>query len=359
MDFLFWKNKRVFITGHTGFKGGWLSHWLSELGANITGYSLEPITSPNLYSYTKLDSTIKSIIGDIRDTVLLKESLEKSKPEIIFHLAAQPLVRESYSDPIETLTTNVIGTANLLEHARKLNHLCSVVNITTDKCYENNEWFWSYRENEPLGGQDPYSASKACSEIISNAYRKSFFNPEGDVFMATARAGNVIGGGDWSADRLVPDIIEAYSKDHPVKIRNPNSIRPWQHVLEPIRGYLMLAEKLYTEGEKFAEAWNFGPNETDAKSVKFISEKLSKFWNIKEPCWIAQDGDHPHEAKYLKLDISKAKHKLGWSPILNLERSLELTATWHKEISKGIDPTDVTLKQISEYQSLVADQHDH
>lgn len=324
----FWKGKKVLITGHTGFKGSWLCLLLNNLGAEISGYALDPPTNPSLYNLCNIDSFVKSSIGDIRDFEKLLIKIETDKPEIIIHMAAQPLVRLSYNEPVMTYQTNIIGTVNLLEAIRisKEKSVRAIVNVTTDKCYENKEWLWPYRENEPLGGYDPYSSSKACSEIITSAYRNSYFNSktyqEHKVAIATARAGNVIGGGDWAADRLIPDFIRAISQNEKIVIRSPYAIRPWQHVLEPLTGYLMLAEQLYLNGPEFAEAWNFGPADDDAKNVEWITKKICDLWGNGASYEIDKNL-HPHEAAYLKLDSSKAKKNLGWKPNWNIEQTIE------------------------------------
>jgi CDP-glucose 4,6-dehydratase len=351
----FWNNKKVFITGHTGFKGTWLALWLHKLGADVTGYSLLPSTDPSLYELAHLEGVVKSVKGDIRDLELLKKTLDEARPEIIFHMAAQPLVRESYRNPIETYSTNVMGTLNLLEAARISGKVNVIVNITTDKCYENKEWYWAYRENEPLGGYDPYSSSKACSELITSAYRNSYFNQSTydrhGTALASARAGNVIGGGDWSADRLIPDCIRSLINNKQIIIRNPESIRPWQHVLEPLGGYISLAQRLFEKGPDFAEAWNFGPSENDAKPVKWIVERLCEHWE-NNVGFMIDKSEQPHEASYLKLDSSKAKLKLGWSSKWDLETALVKVIKWNQAYKEGADIKDVCFKQIQEYENL-------
>jgi CDP-glucose 4,6-dehydratase len=353
----FWSRKRVFLTGHTGFKGSWLSLWLQHMGAEVTGYALAPPTKPNMYEMAKVDKGMESVMGDVRDKDKLVSSLLRAEPEIVIHMAAQPLVRRSYIDPVETYSTNVMGTVHLLEAVRCCRSVRSVVNVTTDKCYENKEWIWPYRENDALGGYDPYSSSKACSELITAAYKSSYFNASNfkdhQVAVATARAGNVIGGGDWSTDRLVPDILAAFSRGQPVMIRNPHAVRPWQHVLEPLRGYLMLAEKLYTHGPEYAEAFNFGPGDVDTKPVKWIVNLLAQKWG--EPvCWNLDEGTHPHEASLLQLDVSKAAHRLGWRPIIGLSEALEMTIDWARAHHNGSDLKVQTVAQINQYQLLTA-----
>lgn len=355
MNTEFWKGRRVFLTGHTGFKGSWLSLWLQELGAELTGFALPPSTSPSLFEQAKVSDGMTSIIGDIRNLSALRDAMLAAKPEIVIHMAAQPLVRRSYAEPVETYSTNVMGVVNLMEAVRSCEAARSVINVTTDKCYENREWEWGYRENEPMGGFDPYSSSKGCAELITAAYRSSYFNPEGyaehRVAVSTARAGNVIGGGDWAEDRLIPDILAAFATDKQVLIRNPHAIRPWQHVLEPLRGYLMLAERMYIAGADFSQAWNFGPNDDDAKEVAWIVDRIASIWGP-NAAWALDKRDHPHEAGYLKLDISKARNRLGWHPLLNLGTSLEYIIGWHKGIGDGASPRDQTLQQIRQYQTL-------
>jgi len=348
----FWKGRKIYITGHTGFKGSWLCLLLNYLKADIYGYALEPPTIPSLYQICNIDEFVHSTISDIRDGDALKKSIEKAQPEIVIHMAAQPLVRLSYLDPVLTYQTNIMGTINLLESVRVTKSIKAVINITTDKCYENREWIWPYRENEPLGGYDPYSSSKACSEIITAAYRNSFLNPkiyeEHSVAVATARAGNVIGGGDWADDRLVPDFIRAISKGEKIKIRSPYAIRPWQHVLEPLTGYLLLAEKLYAEGIKYAEAWNFGPNDEDAKPVEWIVNYLCQKWS-NHAGFEVDKNPQPHEANYLKLDWSKAKAYLNWHPRWSLEKSLDSIIDFSRAFIKEENINDICLRQISEY----------
>lgn len=352
----FWKNKKVFITGHTGFKGAWLCLWLQSLGAKITGYALEPPTSPSLYKMCALDKQVNSIRGDIRDGESLCKALKSAEPEIIFHMAAQPLVRESYQNPVETFETNVMGTVNLLEATRKLTlhtkNPIAVLNITTDKCYENNEWEWGYREIDPLGGYDPYSSSKACSELVTQAFRRSFFNPKSytnhGVAIATARAGNVIGGGDFAKDRLVPDCMKSLLANEEIIIRNPHAIRPWQHVLEPLSGYLLLAQKLYLEGPDYADSWNFGPQESDAKSVEHIVQSICNKWG-NGASYQLENKLSNHEATYLKLDCSKARQRLKWIPRWNLESGLDKTIEWTKAYQSNKDITNVCLHQILDF----------
>lgn len=343
----FWRGKRVFITGHTGFKGSWLSLWLQSLGSVVTGYALLPPTSPNLFEVADVGSNMTSIIADIRDLPTLQSALNHAQPEIVIHMAAQALVRKSYVEPVETFATNVMGTVNLLEGVRITRSVKAVVVITTDKCYENKEWHWGYRENEPMGGHDPYSSSKACTELLTAAYRKSFLEAN-QVAVATARAGNVIGGGDWAKDRLVPDILKAFEQKIKVEIRNPQAIRPWQHVLEPLSGYLTLAERLYLTGSEFSEAWNFGPNDEDARPVQWIAEQLAINWG-NDAGWIQDSIHHPHEANHLKLDISKAKNRLSWHPTWDLQTTLQKITDWHQAWIDQQDMKMHCLAQIQQY----------
>jgi CDP-glucose 4,6-dehydratase len=348
----FWRNKKVLITGHTGFKGSWLSILLNWLGADIYGYALNPPTNPNLYELAGIDKIVSSTIGDIRNYDLFVDNLKRVSPEIIIHMAAQPLVMESYKNPRETYEINVIGTVNVLDAVRKVKGIRSVLNITTDKCYENKEWPWGYRENEPMGGFDPYSNSKGCSELVTASFRNSFFNASDydkhGVALASARAGNVIGGGDWAVDRLIPDFIRAITKGEKLKIRNPYSTRPWQHVLEPLSGYLTLCQKLYTEGSKFADGWNFGPDDSDNKNVEWIASTLCNLWQDGSGYEVDKDS-YPHEAHYLKLDCSKAKRLLGWSPVWTIETSLQSIVEWNKAWLNNADMREVCIDQIENY----------
>ncbi len=351
----FWSGKRVFLTGHTGFKGSWLSLWLQQLGAQVTGYALDAPTQPSLFDVARVGTGMQSVHGDVRDLPTLQRAMQAAKPDIVIHMAAQSLVRLSYETPVETYATNVMGTVHLLEAVRQTPGVRAVVNVTTDKCYENKEWPWGYRENEPMGGFDPYSNSKGCAELVSAAYRSSFFNPahhaQHGVALATARAGNVIGGGDWAKDRLIPDILAAFEAGKQVLIRNPHATRPWQHVLEPLRGYLTLAEHLHTEGPAFAEGWNFGPHSDDAKPVEWIVRQLAARWG-QGASWHVDAGEHPHEANYLKLDISKAAQRLHWQPVLRLDGALGLIVDWARARQAGADMHAVTLAQIAAYQTL-------
>lgn len=346
----FWKGKKVFITGHTGFKGSWLSLWLQNMGAVVKGYALEPNTQPNLFIEANVAQNMDSEIGDIRDLNHITKSIKAFNPEILIHMAAQPLVRLSYQEPVLTYATNVMGTVNVLEAARKCTRLKAIVSVTTDKCYENKEWAWGYRENEPMGGHDPYSSSKGCAELVTAAYRKSFFNQTNSAFLASARAGNVIGGGDWSDDRLIPDILKAFEKNEPVMVRNPMATRPWQHVLEPLSGYLILAQHLYEEGNDFAEGWNFGPKDEDCKSVSWILDKMVGKWG-KGASWELDKNNNPHEAGYLKLDCSKAAMQLNWHPKWNLEYTLESIINWHQNYLSGKNSQEQCLLEIAKYQN--------
>jgi CDP-glucose 4,6-dehydratase len=345
----FWRAKRVLLTGHTGFKGSWLSLWLQSMGATLRGLSLTPPTEPALFNVARVAEGMEHEIADVRDFDAVKATMTDFKPEIVIHMAAQPLVRASYSQPVETYATNVMGTVHVLESALRSGTVRAIVNITTDKCYENREWVWGYREHESLGGHDPYSNSKACSELVSSSYRNSFLKEAG-IAIATARAGNVIGGGDWALDRLLPDVLRALQDKKPVLIRNPHSIRPWQHVLEPLSGYLLLAERLYKNGQLDAEGWNFGPRDEDAQTVHWIVERLCDLWG-NGAHWKLQPGDHPHEASFLKLDISKARQRLQWSPRWSLEAALNNVIEWHQAWLAEQDMRAVCLNQISQYRA--------
>ncbi len=345
----FWRGKRVFLTGHTGFKGGWLALWLADMGAEVHGYALAPSTEPNLFTVANLQARLaRSTIADIRDAAALAQAMQVAQPDVVLHLAAQPLVRYSYVAPVETYAVNVMGTVNLLEAVRQIPSVKAVVNVTTDKCYENREWAWPYRENEAMGGFDPYSSSKACSELVTAAYRRSFLETA-DKHLASARAGNVIGGGDWAADRLVPDFLRALDAGQTLTVRSPLATRPWQHVLEPLSGYLILAEKLFAEGQGFAEAWNFGPEEADARPVQWIVEYLCG--QVPDAAWQRDASPQPHEANILKLDSSKAKAQLGWRPRWNLQTAIGMTLAWHQAWKQGSDMAAISAQQIQEYEA--------
>lgn len=347
VDAAFWNGKKVFLTGHTGFKGSWLSLWLQSMGVELHGYALTPPTNPSLFEEANVADGMASTIGDVRDYCSLFEALKKSQAEIVIHMAAQPLVRFSYEQPVETYATNVMGTVHLFEAIRQVGGIRTIVNVTTDKCYENKEWVWGYREDEPMGGYDPYSNSKGCSELVTSAFRRSFFQKT-DTALASARAGNVIGGGDWALDRLVPDILRAFERQESVIIRNPYATRPWQHVLEPLSGYLTLAQRLYEQGQTFAEGWNFGPNEDDAKPVQWIVEELVKDWG-NGASWRLDAGEHPHEAHYLKLDISKVKSRLDWHPRWSLATALEKITIWHQAWHAHENVQAICLRQIEQF----------
>jgi CDP-glucose 4,6-dehydratase len=351
----FWKGKRVFLTGNTGFKGSWLSIWLQALGSEVFGFSLPAPTDPSLFALAGLDRSVDWTQGDVRDRETLARTMIKSKPDVVIHMAAQPLVRESYLDPVGTYSTNVMGTVHLLEAVRQCPTARAVVVVTTDKCYENKEWVWGYREDEPMGGYDPYSNSKGCAELVTSAYRRSFFNPaeygkKHQVAVASARAGNVIGGGDFAKDRLIPDIIRAIQRNEQVVIRSPHAIRPWQHVLEPLSGYLCLAEHLFTDGAGFAEGWNFGPNDSDARPVGWIVEYLCSQWSGSKGFRIDRNPQ-PHEASYLKLDISKAKARLDWSPMWDLSNALKRIVEWYT--SDSLSYLERSLRQIKSFQENI------
>jgi CDP-glucose 4,6-dehydratase len=354
----FWAGKKVLITGHTGFKGGWLSLWLQSLGAKVVGYARAPSTNPNLFEAAGVGRGMASVIGDVADLASIKAVVAEHAPQIVFHMAAQALVRASYESPIETYATNVMGTAHLLEAVRTTGGVKVVVSVTSDKCYDNREWTWGYRENEALGGHDPYSSSKGCAELVTAAYRNSFFPPKDyarhGVAVASARAGNVIGGGDWAEDRLVPDFIRAVTRSEPMMVRNPAAVRPWQHVLEPLHGYLLLAEKLWSDGPRYGEAWNFGPDDESAKSVETVVKTLAATWGPEASWRTDASGVQPHEANYLKLDCSKAKAKLGWHPRWDLEMALDATAQWYRAHQAAQDMKRFTLEQVRSYAMQVA-----
>lgn len=349
----FWSGKRVFLTGHTGFKGSWLSLWLQELGASVVGYALPPPTEPSLFAIARVGDRMVSLTGDVRDLDGLVAALARHRPEIVVHLAAQTLVRQSYADPVGTYAINVMGTVNILEAARRCPDVRVALIVSSDKCYQNREWVWGYREDEPMGGHDPYSSSKGCVELVAAAFRDSFFPPtahaRGGVAVATARAGNVIGGGDWAIDRLVPDVMRAWLERRPAVVRRPEARRPWQHVLEPLRGYLTLVERLWEEGPRFAQAWNFGPVDEDAQPVAWIVRRLAELWGD-DMRWDLDRRAHPHEAGYLKLDSSKARMELGWTPKLALDEGLQWVVEWYRSYRTAVDIRALSLEQIARYQ---------
>jgi CDP-glucose 4,6-dehydratase len=344
----FWKGRKVFVTGHTGFKGAWLSLWLAKLGAHVTGYALPPPTDPNLHDLARLGDLVSSLRGDIRDRLTLGDALSAAKPEIVFHLAAQSLVRESYRNPLETYEVNALGTANLLEAIRSCSSVRAAIVATSDKCYDNREKGEAFREGDPLGGRDPYSSSKACAELVASAYRASYFAEPSSALVATVRAGNVIGGGDWAADRLVPDIVRAIVRGNSVTIRNPESIRPWQHVLDPLAGYLLLAERLWGGRREEAAAWNFGPDSGATRQVGWLVEQMMVRWGA-QTRWKRDEGANPHEADTLVLDSSKARRQLGWLPKLDLAQTVANTVDWYRAVEAGSDPREVTLQQLRAY----------
>ncbi|WP_417897206.1 CDP-glucose 4,6-dehydratase [Bacillus haimaensis] len=352
----FWEGKKVFVTGHTGFKGSWLSLWLHSLGAHVTGYALAPPTNPSLYDLCGLSHSIDSIFGDIRDQGKLQKAIKKADPDIVFHLAAQPIVQQSYQEPVSTYEINVMGTIYLLDSikilARNGSKKRAIINVTSDKCYLNQEWYWGYRETDQLGGFDPYSNSKACSELVTSSYRNSFFNSKTfsthGVGIATARAGNVIGGGDWAKDRLVPDCIKALLKGEEVKVRNPLAVRPWQHVLEPLNGYMILGEKLYLNGQIYGDAWNFGPCEENSKSVEWVVKNLIAKWD-RHASYEIEQGSYSHETKILRLDSSKAIQGLGWRPRWNIDEAITRIIEWTLAYREGKDLNAICLEQINEY----------
>lgn len=351
----FWRNRRIFITGHTGFKGSWLCLWLHAMGAQVTGYALDPPTTPNLFEQANVESAVHSIRGDVRNFDDLRNALDAAAPEVVIHMAAQSVVRRSYEDPIENYSTNVMGTVNLLEALRQLRRPCAVVNVTSDKCYENREWVWGYRENEAMGGRDPYSNSKGCAELVTSAYRDSFFSPENitehGVALASARAGNAIGGGDWTCHQLIPDLIRAFLKGQPCLIRNPSAYRPWQFVLEPLRGYLMLAERLIQNPQGFMSGWNFGPTDTDVRPVSWIADELVRLWGD-HAAWQLESAPQPHEAHALRLDASKAAACLKWQATLPLPEALKWIVAWYAAFQEGSDLHEFTLQQIERYLAL-------
>jgi CDP-glucose 4,6-dehydratase len=355
----FWKGRRVFLTGHTGFKGSWLSLWLDRLGAHTTGYALDPPTQPSLFEQAAVESAVRSIRGDVRDMDRLTRALADCRPDVVIHMAAQSVVKRGYDEPVETYSSNVMGTVHLLEAIRQLGRPCAVVNVTSDKCYVNREWVWGYRENEAMGGRDPYSNSKGCAELVTWAYRDSYF-PVTEVgrhgiAVATARAGNAVGGGDWTSDQLIPDVMRAFLAGTPCSIRSPASVRPWQFVLEPLRGYLELAERLVADPETFADGWNFGPAEADARPVAWIVDELSRAWGGGAE-WVRDGQQHLHEARALKLDVGKARAHMNWNPVISLNEALAWIVEWYKGVQAGADLEHLTRSQIERYEALCGTQ---
>ena len=358
IDPAFWRGRRVLLTGHTGFKGSWLALWLQSMGARVSGLALAPATKPSLFELARVGAGMESTLADIRDLDAVRRQVEASAPEIVLHLAAQSVVRLSYQEPVETYATNVMGTVHVLEAVRGCAATRAVVIVTSDKCYENREWEWGYRESDPMGGHDPYSSSKGCAELVTAAYRASFFGPLAQArhpaSVASARAGNVIGGGDWTRDRLIPDIMRAIADKRPVVIRNPAAVRPWQHVLEPLAGYLLVAQRLAEQGDAFAEPFNFGPAYDDCRPVRWIVERLAQAWGP-DAKWEIDSRPQPHEAGFLKLDSSRATARLGWRPRWDLARALRAIVDWHKAHISGADMRSVVLGQIDEYLSTPAE----
>jgi CDP-glucose 4,6-dehydratase len=350
----FWRGRRVFVTGHTGFKGSWLCLWLHRLGAQVKGYSLPPPTRPNLFEVADVASTAVTSIGDIRDHARLTGEMNSFAPEIVLHLAAQSVVLSAYEDPMETFSTNVVGTASVLNAARQLRGKCALVNVTTDKVYENRGWVWGYREVDELGGRDPYSASKACAELVAKSFRESYFQAPasaGRVGLASARAGNVIGGGDWTPHQLIPEAIAALSQGRPVELRSPGATRPWQHVLDCLAGYLRLAEALYLEPDKYAGSWNFGPAEKEVAPVSRVVELMGKPWGV-EPAWARDKAAYPHEAMELSVNAQKANRELGWSCRLPLETAVAWTSGWFREYLAGRNARQLCESQIRDFEGL-------
>jgi CDP-glucose 4,6-dehydratase len=352
----FWRDRRVLLTGHSGFKGAWLALWLQTLGARVTGFAVDGVTQPSLYELARVGENMEGIEGDVRDPEAVSAAVRTAGPEVVIHMAAQSLVRRSFEEPRETFQTNVMGTVNVLDAVRRHgDEVRAVISVTSDKCYENREWEWGYREDEPMGGHDPYSSSKGCAELVTAAFRRSFFSDADGTRVASARAGNVIGGGDWAEDRLVPDIMRAALAGEPVRVRNPNSVRPWQHVLNPLDGYLVLAQALW-ESAEHACAWNFGPPDEDARPVGWVVQRVGALW-ARDLEWALEDGPHPHEARYLKLDSSRARTRLGWQPPIGLEKAFETTVSWYGELARGADMRAVTLAQIDELAKVEHVEH--
>lgn len=352
----YWKGRKVFVTGHTGFKGSWLALWLEALGADVTGYALDPPTQPSLYEQAQVAGSLRSIFGDVRDFARLKAAIDECRPDVVIHMAAQSVVRRGYEDPVETYSSNVMGTVHVLEALRQLGRPCVAVNVTSDKCYMNREWVWGYRENEPMGGRDPYSNSKGCAELVTTAYRDSFFSPalieRHGVAVASARAGNAIGGGDWTSNQLIPDLMRAFLAHRPCLIRNPSAIRPWQFVLEPLRGYLMLAERLAEAPSAFASGWNFGPADADgSKPVSWIADHLARAWGD-GAAWSRDAASHPEEAHLLRLDTSKARNCMAWQPVLCLGTALDWIVEWYRALQAGTDLRGLTRMQIERYEAI-------
>jgi len=351
----FWRGKKVLLTGHTGFKGAWFSLWLRHLGADVAGYALDPPTRPSLFELARVGQVVRSLRGDVRDLDRLAQVVRELRPDVLIHMAAQALVRASYRDPVETFSTNVLGTVNVLEAVRRASGVRVVVNVTSDKCYENRERAAGYREDEAMGGHDPYSSSKGCAELVTAAYRRSFFSetsvPPMEVALATARAGNVIGGGDWGADRFIPDCVRALTEGRPIPIRNPDAVRPWQFVLEPLGGYLLLAERLWESGDEYAGAWNFGPDEANAKTVRWAADRIVQLW-AGGASWVHDRTEHPHEAQSLRLDCSKARSRLGWSPRTDVETAIQWVVEWHKRVLAGEEARAVTVQAIERFMDL-------
>ncbi|MFV0624315.1 CDP-glucose 4,6-dehydratase [Sphingomonas sp. ac-8] len=347
-----WAGRRVLVTGHTGFKGSWLSLWLASMGAEVTGLALPAPTEPSLFAATRLEERLRHVEGDIRDCAVVTAAVERARPEVIFHLAAQPLVRLSYLEPVETYATNVMGTVHVLEAARRVGGVRGIVCVTSDKCYENREWDWPYRESDPMGGHDPYSSSKGCAELVAAAWRNSFFAGDDAPLLATVRAGNVIGGGDWASDRLVPDLVRAFEAGVAPLIRAPDAVRPWQHVLEALGGYLKIAERLLSGERRFADGWNFGPSDEDARPVRWIVDRMCAVWRDGAAAPSIDDGPRPHEAGLLRLDSSRARTALGWRPALTLGDTIDWIVDWHKAVATGEDAREVTLGQIAHYAAL-------
>lgn len=351
-----WQGRRVLVTGHTGFKGSWLALWLTAMGARVTGFALPPPTQPSLFDATRLGEIVDHVEGDVRDLAALRDTIERARPEVIFHLAAQPLVRLSYEQPVETYATNVMGTVHLLDAAWRAGGVRAIVCVTSDKCYENREWDWPYRESDPMGGHDPYSSSKGCAELVVAAWRRSFFAGDGPL-TATVRAGNVIGGGDWAADRLVPDLLRAFEAGTTPVIRAPDAVRPWQHVLEALGGYVLVAERLLAGEHRLADAWNFGPGDRDARPVRWIVERMRAAWRDEAGEAVIDGGARPHEAGLLRLDSARARAALGWRPVLGLGEAIDWIIDWHKAVGGGGDARAATLAQIAHYAALSARAH--